>query len=87
MVVIIARHHGDDVIEVERIDHILDANHEQGGEPKFVAITSSVSRFALGEWSSPLPAEMRPAVKAAAKKAHTYHCRTAVWVQPVGRRR
>ena len=39
-----------------------------------------VSEFVFGEWTKPVPS-LEAAIEAATKKASTYHCREAVWVE------
>ena len=44
-----------------------------------------VSEFVFGEWTKPVPS-LEAAIEAATKKASTYHCREAVWVEAPARK-
>ena len=45
-----------------------------------------VSEFVFGEWTKPVPS-LEAAIESATKKASTYHCREAVWVEAPVRKR
>jgi len=66
---------------VERVQkvHVQDVDGERY---EAVAVTEIIAHYEQGEWVVPLPPEFQEAVNAAFKKAGTYHCRNAVWIDP-----
>lgn len=45
------------------------------------ATVEVISSFRLGEWDSPVPASVKPALEAAVAKASCHHCRSVYWAE------
>ena len=78
----VARQREDFEVKVWRVKEV-----RQNDEFRLVAELELVTEFSRGEWSSPLPDELKDAVEAAKSKAFCYYCKKPHFTSLVERRR
>ncbi len=71
----------DEVFEHEVYKILKTFTQNENGQKKGFIQVRQINRFSNGKWENQLAKKLNSAVKAAEKKATTYLCRTAVYVQ------